>query len=110
MYVHHARRKRRGWVRNCYYSQAQQIIRMDPLYYLLNVCLRKDHLQWLVSYPYYIKSTTEGESTGFKHLDLHPEYLLQYGESAIQGSASLTDEDDSGCTMIVPGMHRWFSD
>jgi len=49
MYRHHTRNMpdgsdKRGWLRNCLYSQLQQAVRMDPLYYSLYVCLRADHL------------------------------------------------------------------
>lgn len=40
-----------GWQRNMFYSIGQQIMRQDPLYYLLYACLRTDKQWRLISYP-----------------------------------------------------------
>lgn len=58
-----------GWLYNSYYSLVQQIIRCDPLYYLVYCCLHGDNATTLVSFPYYMKYITEGNRTGFRLLD-----------------------------------------
>lgn len=65
-----------GWLRNAYYSCAQQLIRQDPLFYIACVCLRPDHRQQLDSYPYYCEHATATSKTNFRHLDNHPDCLL----------------------------------
>ena len=60
---------RRGWLRTMYYSLIQQLVRMDPVYYALNVAARPDRNWKLISVPYYTKDVQVGESTGFLHLD-----------------------------------------
>lgn len=108
---------KRGWLRNMVYSLIQQLVRMDPVYYALNVAARPD-LNWrLISVPYYTKNASPGESTGFQHLDMnvHRYYESKEGQiNMIQGSFSLDDEDAEGCTMVVKGFHKnirqWWSD
>ncbi|KAI9766266.1 MAG: hypothetical protein M1840_006680 [Geoglossum simile] len=61
----------------------------------------------IISYPYYTKDTTIGKSTGFVHLDINVEKFVDsgYGGNIIQGSVSLDDEDENGCTILVPRFH-----
>jgi len=107
----------RGWLRNMVYSLIQQLVRMDPVYYALNVAARPD-LNWrLISVPYYTKSAAPGDSTGFQHLDMNVHRFYHAGEgpiNMIQGSLSLDNEDQDGCTMVVKGFHKnirnWWSD
>ena len=121
MYKHHQRelndRPNFGWLRPMLYSLSQQLVRQDLGYYLLYVALRPDRNPRLVSYPYYTKFAQKGDSTVFRHIDMNIEQFLESGRGAniIQGSVSLDDEGpDTGCTIIVPGMHRrlaeWWSD
>lgn len=116
MYKHHLRYRPntqdQGWARNQYHSLAQQTVRQDPLYWLCYVCLRPDHGWMLISYPYYTKFASLGAHTGFKHMDINPFRAANenYGINMIQGSVSLTDEDPNNCTIILPGMHHWWSD
>lgn len=42
------------------YEIIQQVVRMDPGYYMLFVCLRPDHNKWLISCPYYTKDPDQG--------------------------------------------------
>jgi len=59
-----------GWLRPMYYSLVQQLVRIDPVYYVLNVAAHPD-LNWkLISVLYYTKNVQIGESTGFAHLDM----------------------------------------
>ena len=55
-------------------------------------------------YPYYTKYAREGDRTFFRHIDMSiPLYLEDgHGVAIIQGSVSLDDEDEDGCTEIVP--------
>jgi hypothetical protein len=100
---------RRGWLRPMYYSLVQQLVRMDPIYYALNVAARPD-LNWkLISVPYYTKDVQVGESTGFAHLDMDVNFEYQQGKKVmnmIQGSMSLNDEEEDGCTVLIKGFHR----
>ena len=63
---------------------------MDPLYYLLYVCLRPDHATSLLSYVYYAKLASPlredpqnpgkmlpASKTFFRHIDLNMERVLQ---------------------------------
>jgi len=110
MFAWHSRSHTQGWERNCVYSLIQQVMRMDPYYYMLYVCIRKDHLKWLVSVPYCIKNTRPEDKTEFRHMDTHPSILLaDGGMSRIQGSVSLTDETSENCTELILGMHHTLS-
>ncbi|RDW56804.1 hypothetical protein BP5796_12871 [Coleophoma crateriformis] len=90
MYHHHLRKingkANLGWARNCYYSIVQQVIRQDPVYWLMYVALRPDHHWRLISYPYYGKYAMLGDSTFF--------------------SVSLDTEDDEMAIVLLPGMHN----
>ncbi|KAL9048148.1 MAG: hypothetical protein Q9162_007841 [Coniocarpon cinnabarinum] len=123
MYNHHLRRpahgrNHMGWQRSQWYSLSQQMMRMDPVYYLFYVLHRAD-LGWrLISYPYYVKYAKPGDNTFFRHIDINTAEAARSGANInmIQGSVSLDDEDDANCTEILPGMHKearfkeWFKD
>ena len=110
MYQHHLReingKSNYGWLRNMFYSTGQQLMRQDPLYYMLYAALRPDKAWRLVTYPYYAKFAQPGDNTYFRHLDLNIPTLLSQdrGCNMIQGSVSLDDESEESCTVIVPGM------
>lgn len=112
MYRHHLReingKSNYGWLRNMFYSIGQQLMRQDPVYYLLYAGLRPDKQWRLVTYPYYAKYAKKGDQTYFRHLDLNiPELIANdRGSGMIQGSVSIDDEDDSNCTVIIPGMQH----
>jgi hypothetical protein len=97
-----------GWLRNAYYMGIQQMMRSDPEYYRLYVALRPDHNWRLISYPYYAKYAVDGDKTFFRHIDMNLwKYLLTgLGHLTIQGSVTLTDENDKMCTEILAGMHK----
>jgi hypothetical protein len=65
-----------GWLRNMYHSLGQQVMRQD---------LRPNQNTNLVSYPYYGKYATEGDSTCFNIADL----TNSGGAIMIQGTVSL---------------------
>jgi len=96
-----------GWLRNCYYSGIQQLMRQDPEYYRLYVALRPDHFWRLMTHPYYAKYAREGDSTFFRHIDMNITQFLHDGRAGnmIQGSVSLDDEKDDCCTEILVGLH-----
>lgn len=98
-----------GWLRNMYHSVTQQAMRMDPIYWLLYVCLRPDHGHRLISYPYYAKYALPGAASFFLHMDINPVRASDddYGINMIQGSLSLTDESEDDCTVVVKGMHKF---
>ncbi|KAI9763395.1 MAG: hypothetical protein M1839_006454 [Geoglossum umbratile] len=113
MYLYHLRdeqdgQKRRGWMRHMFYSLVQQLVRQDPVYYALIAAARPDKKTWLICYPYYVKYQVEGESTDFAHLDINVDKFVKTGKgkNIIQGSLSLDDENEHGCTLLVPGFHR----
>jgi hypothetical protein len=112
MYQHHLRKingkSNYGWLRNMFYSTGQQLMRQDPLYYMLYAALRPDKAWRLVTYPYYAKFAQPGDNTYFRHLDLNIPTLLSQdrGCNMIQGSVSLDDESEESCTVIVPGMQK----
>jgi hypothetical protein len=99
---------RRGWMRHMFYSLVQQLIRQDPAYWAIMAAARPDKNWRMISYPYYTKDTTAGESTGFAHLDINVEKFVESGRGGniIQGSMSLDDEDECGCTILVLGFHQ----
>jgi hypothetical protein len=112
MYKHHLRRingkENYGWLRNMFYSLSQQLMRQDPLYYALYAALRPDKQWRLIAYPYYAKYAVKGDSTQFRHIDLNVPQMLSTGRGTamIQGSVSLDDEDDTNCTMVLPGFQH----
>ncbi|KAF7512802.1 hypothetical protein GJ744_000369 [Endocarpon pusillum] len=121
MYEHHQReingRSNKGWLRTMVYSLVQQLVRQDPEYYILYVAARPDHNPRLVSYPYYTEFARPGDSTIFRHVDMNIPELLATGQGGniVQGSVSLDVETAvTGCTEIVPGMHKrlreWWAD
>lgn len=112
MYLHHQAERtgqsNKGWLRTMFFSLTQQIIRQDVGYWLLYACLRPDGNIRLVSYPYYAKYVRPGDYTFFRHIDMNVSMYVEdgHGGNIIQGSVSLDDEDEGGCTEIVPGFHR----
>ncbi|KIX06422.1 uncharacterized protein Z518_04398 [Rhinocladiella mackenziei CBS 650.93] len=112
MYLAHLRKinnkNNYGWLRNMLHSLGQQVMRQDPLYYILYCALRPDRNTNLVSYPYYAKYARPGDSTAFRHIDLNIKQLAQSrrGASMIQGTVSLDNEEEDDCTIILPGMHH----
>jgi hypothetical protein len=116
MYRHHLReingKDNYGWLRSMLYSIGQQLMRQDPLYYATYTALRPDKQWRLVTYPYYAKYAVEGDKTYFRHIDLNIPELLKNsrGANMIQGSVSLDDEDETNCTVILPGMQHKMSE
>jgi hypothetical protein len=114
MYLWHQRkingRDNYGWLRTMFYGLIQQLVRMYPPYWALYAALRPDQQVWLVSYPYYAKYSTAGDRTEFRHIDLNARLMFEarLGLAQIQGSVSWTDERSNDCTILVPGMHKWF--
>ena len=112
MYRYHMRllngRNNMGWLRNCLYSLGQQLMRQDPMYWIVYCCLRHDKKTEVVSYPYYCKFQQEGDRTAFRHIDfsLKAAYESGRGLNMIQGSLSLDDEAAPNCTVLVPEMHK----
>ena len=91
-------------------------MRQDPVYYALVVSLRSDKNWRLISYPYYTKYTSDGENTGFTHLDLNIKDSVESGKGAniVQGGLSLINETSKNCTTLVLGFqkhaHEWYAD
>jgi hypothetical protein len=114
MYEHYLRdiggRSNLGWLRNCYYSILQTIMRKDPVYYLLYCSLREDGAWKFISYPYYMKYATSAPSTFFRHIDLNVNDADTHGigKNMLQGTVSFLDEDETNATEILPGMHNRF--
>jgi len=121
MYLFHVRDEqdgsvaRHGWLRHMFYAIIQQAIRVDPYYYALMAAARPDEKTELISYPYYAKYQVKGETTGFAHFDINVAKYVENGRGGniIQGSLSLDDEDENGCTLLVPGfnhyIHEWWA-
>jgi hypothetical protein len=113
MYKHHLRmineKDNMGWLRNAYYSLAQQLMRQDPMYYMLYVCLRPDNHWRLISYPYYAKYAVEGDNTFFRHIDVNLKQLVEddRGIHQLQGSVTIDNENKDNCTELVKGMHHY---
>lgn len=116
MYRYHLREKNGrpnyGWSRAQFYSLTQQLIRQDPVYWMLYCLLRPDHHWRLVSYPYYTKYAVlaDGKSTYFRHIDLNIDRATAdgHGTNLIQGSVSLDDEFPDGGTEMLLGLHSCF--
>jgi Phytanoyl-CoA dioxygenase (PhyH) len=97
-----------GFVRNMFHSLVQQVLRMDPVIYALTAAGRPDHNTWLVSYPCVAKCTSKGQHTEFLHTDTNIVQLVEdgVGRNKLTSRISLDDEDENGCTKVVPGMHH----
>ena len=76
------------------------------------VAARPDKNYRLISYSYYTKDTSKGDSTSFTHLDINVGKLVESGRSIniIQSSLSLDDKDENGCMILVPGFHQWIAE
>ena len=96
-----------GWLRTMFHSLIQQVMRQDPVYWMLYVALRPDHNYCLISYPYYTKYVKFGDSIFFWHIDLNLTDLItnNCGGNQIQGMMSLDDEQKDQCIQILSGMH-----
>jgi hypothetical protein len=114
MYAFHqsASNARMGWTRNMYFSGVQQLMYQDPVLYALTAAARPDKQWRLIAYPYITKQAEAGESTGFVHVDLNLKRVRdeKLGVNRVQGSVSLDDENEQGCTLVVPGFHKRFND
>ncbi|KAI9765616.1 MAG: hypothetical protein M1840_007305 [Geoglossum simile] len=119
MYKYHLRTEldgqdNRGWMRHMFYSLPQQVIRQDPGYWAMTAAARPDTNYWLISYPYYVKDTSEGENTGFAHFDINVDEFVKSGRglNMVQGSVSVDDEMEDNCTLLVLGfqhvIHEWW--
>jgi hypothetical protein len=119
MYKYHLRTEldgqdNRGWMRHMFYSLPQQVIRQDPGYWAITAAARPDTNYWLISYPYYVKDTSEGENTGFAHFDINVDEFVKSGRglNMVQGSVSVDDETEDNCTLLVLGfqhvIHEWW--
>jgi hypothetical protein len=112
MYQYHTRcidgASNLGWNRVMFHSGVQQLVRGDPLYWLMYAMLREEPN--LISYPYYTKYTHSGDSTFFRHIDLNISDAVGTGKGVelIQGSVSWDDEDDQNCTEVLSGFHKIF--
>jgi hypothetical protein len=60
----------------------------------------------LVSYPYYAKFSTEGDSMSFWHINIVDLAESDRGANMIRGTVSLDNEKDDDCTVIMLGMHN----
>jgi hypothetical protein len=116
MYLHHYEPsdKKKGWLRNMFYSLVQQIIRTDPVVYGLNVALRPDNNHRLVACGYATKyadgsaGISTGNKTGFTHMDADLVALVERGinKNMLTCGVSLDDEDEKNCTIVVHGTHK----
>ena len=80
-----------GWLRNCFFSLAQQVAFQDPTYYALTVAARNNGRYWVSAFPYYLKYVAPGMGMNFRHVDLNmPQWMAtSHGENHIQISISL---------------------
>jgi len=135
-YRYHLREKNgrsnRGWGRNMVHSMIQQVIRQDPVYFMLSAAARPDANYSLISYPYYVADKRPQDSTVFRHLDLSPgRYIRSAGTQGafsspnspypweasmgrrgltIQGGVAIDHETaDEGCTEVIKGFHKVMS-
>jgi hypothetical protein len=83
-----------------------------PILWALTAAARADKQWRLIAYPYNAKNAAAGQKTEFLHLDLdlnrHQSEGL--GKNMVQCGVSLTDENDKGCTLVVPGFHNRFQE
>lgn len=100
-----------GWLPTALYSQIQQAVRMDPLLYILTVCLRKDRNWRLISFPYLMRYAAPGDDAAFRRMESHvDELLLGVGASRLQVEAALEDEDvNNVCIKLVGGFHHYLA-
>ncbi|KAK5142773.1 hypothetical protein LTR04_002116, partial [Oleoguttula sp. CCFEE 6159] len=108
-YLHHLRDppeyQNHGWVRNCFHSLLQQAIRVDPVLYILQCCLRPDRATTLISYPYYARVTLPKHQRHSLAVDVNLDKLFQVGQGGnmVSAQVSLTDESRKNCTFVIPG-------
>ncbi|RPB28763.1 hypothetical protein L211DRAFT_844844 [Terfezia boudieri ATCC MYA-4762] len=118
-------RPNRGWGCNMFHSVIQQVIRQDPLYYMLSAAARPDANYRLISYPYYVADKRAGD----RHVDLSPALYIHSagtqggfsstkspyptaagmgrGGLTIQGGVAIDNETpEGGCTKVVKGFHK----
>jgi hypothetical protein len=110
MYRHHLRTIPEGedtWtLRNCYHSIFQQIVHMDPVLYILNVCLRPDHAADLVALPQPCTFAKEGGETVERSCMLP--ILSRRGryENIILIHVPIIGEDQQNCSEVISGLHK----
>lgn len=70
---------------------------------ILYVALRPDQNRRLVSYASYTKCISEGDRTGFHHIDMNmPPFLgFGHGDKTIQESVSKDDASGDRCTVVA---------
>ncbi|KAI9765365.1 MAG: hypothetical protein M1840_007445 [Geoglossum simile] len=90
----------------------QQLIYQDPILRALTASARTDKHWRLIAYPYITKNAATSQKTGFLHLDLDLKRCQTegLGKNMVQSSVSLTDENDKGCTLVIPGFHKCFQE
>ena len=120
MYLWHRRKvngqPNLGWLRSAFFSQIQQIVRQDPVYYALVVATNPQKNWRQISFPYYMKAVLPGDYIYFLHLDLNIPRYMECGRGAnwIQTSLSFSQEHKDECTHVIPGFHtkiqEWWTD
>ena len=120
MYLYHRRKvngqPNLGWLRSAYFSQIQQLVRQDPVYYALVAATNPERNWRQISFPYYMKAVLPGDYIFFQHLDINVKRYLECGrgKNRIQTSLTLTQENEEECTYVVPGFHskiaKWWRD
>ena len=116
IYRHHLRVPRgeptMGFARNMFYSPIQQLLRQDPLQWVLMTAVRDDGNYRLITYPYVAKFSDETSKGSFEHLDLHLPSYINHGNgwNKFTSGISLDDEDTDTCLRVVPGFHNHLHD
>ncbi|KAJ9303223.1 hypothetical protein DTO271G3_597 [Paecilomyces variotii] len=90
------------------FSLFQQAMALDPLLYLINVCLREDHHIELVTFPRPVLATDSNTSSDPLYV---PCSLYNWAESDgesynsnLHGMVSFTDESPNNCDRLVSGL------
>ncbi|KAJ9238298.1 hypothetical protein DTO169E5_4842 [Paecilomyces variotii] len=90
------------------FSLFQQAMALDPLLYLINVCLREDHHIELVAFPRPVLATDSNTSSDPFYV---PCSLYNWAESDgesynsnLYGMVSFTDESPNNCDRLVSGL------
>ncbi|KAI1073847.1 hypothetical protein F5B20DRAFT_586835 [Whalleya microplaca] len=119
MYRYHlsdeSRKSDPGWTYGQLHSLCQQLMRQDPVYWMLHCALRPDRHWRLVSCPQHTRYSIKGEDSSYKKLDidLYRGVAWNIGVNMLVGSVSL-DEENKDSSMVLRGMHHhyaaWWND
>ena len=103
-----------GQLRLVFFSQMQQILNQDPVYYALVAATSAE--PWQISFPYYMKATLLGDDIFLPHINVNLTTYIECGRGTrrIQTSYTLNQETEKNYIIVIPGFHNtlagWWQD